>query len=303
LWTKLDSAPMQSNSYQWNVTDANCTLEPFSITKFCSILNGRSILFVGDSISAQYYRVMMKLFNTETKIEQSLWKYNHSVSTQQSAQICLNGSYIRYVRNDHLSTSITVGATGATPSSIGSNIITPWMHLLKYHQILILNTGAHTQRSGNQYRQNLYDVKKAIADKNYTGQVYFRTTPRGHISCSNNVNKGPIKVNDTNWNQFFVNFTTNVTYQKYNEVYRYVIIPEYNRLLRKIMGPSSVSSPLLSKDNNSNSWKVLDMAPLLELRPDVHECYIEDWLHIDMSKQIVLQFFWQLLFNAMQGYV
>jgi hypothetical protein len=299
----LDAEGINTNSYQWSVTDPLCVLEPFSIEKFCSVLNGRSILMVGDSISGQYMEYMELLFGTTGTADQYVWKdQTNVVLTERSAPICGNtGSYVTYVRNDLLLTTTTAG-------SINGNMISPWVKMLRSHSILILNTGAH-YRPIKAYTDNMLLIKQAILDSNYNGHVFFRTTPRGHINCSNIADTIPIsKVNSTDWNRFFVKFPTQEASNLYHKIYMYELFPEYNRIAKKIIGSSSMSSTLLTNSSMSSTssniiWKVLDMSPLLELRADVHKCYKKDWLHIDMNRGVVYQFFWELLYNAIQDFI
>jgi hypothetical protein len=160
-----------------------------------------------------------------------------------------------------------------------------------YHDILILNTGAHT-RPVKAYEENLITVKNYLL-QHYHGEVIYRTTPRGHINCSEYDQKPIKQSNDTqsDYYRFLIQPPPDTDGSRKYELYSYGMFPSYN----------NISKAIFNDDDNitksSSPYHFIDIAPIMELRPDIH-FPPDDCLHMNVH---ALDIWLQLLYNALRG--
>jgi hypothetical protein len=200
--------------YEWVIksdsNSNNCTLQQWNKTLFCQLINGRSILFVGDSLTGIVFKSLLHQYSSSTNgtVEQYQFIAKKTIPVQVRETICqqqqydnststsiiIKSSTVTFVRNDWISTSNVIKET-----AVRSRLLTPWIHLIQSNDIFIFNTGAHG-RSVQSFRSNIRHIRNEIQKYNENQQnqiqqqnqnqqqqyvkkqVLFWTTPRGHIN-------------------------------------------------------------------------------------------------------------------------
>ena len=144
-----------------------------------------------------------------TKTEQINWITNRFVGVHYSSRICNGTSIVTVIRNDYLTITNYVQHNATSKA-----LLTPWTYLLPFHEIAILNSGAHAV----EFQEYEYYIRtlKSYLDLHYTnGIVLFRTTPRGHDGCKKYIQ--PIEAyNSSQWYQLFPADDPQIEKQKTN---------------------------------------------------------------------------------------
>lgn len=306
----ITPTPSPTLMYDWEMMKSNdtatstntedsiqCELGEWNVHLFCNILQNRSILYVGDSINQQLYdatgRAGGDQYNGTVHQIQKFGTKKYNV--HKSRLLCPSPSIskLSFIRNDHLTFDNII-----TDHLIEDNIHIPWTHLINDHDIIVLNTGAHATISIKQYCYNMILLKEYLETKLFsTPKTFiFRTTPRGHINCASH--EYPINLYDDTKNT--INITTNIHYERYfpsslpeYKKYHYDWFPYYNDIMKEIFSTNT------NHNQTHHNYIVIDLAPILELRPDNHKVPPNDCLHYkDLS---IFNIWLTLLQNALQG--
>ena len=157
--------------YRWKPFDSRGGLVDFSADKLCSVMKGRSIMLVGDSMTTQFGLALMN----------AIWqdRLNGSCSTGVDYNYlhvpCSNTAFpdfdVHFVRNDRLSLTLF------KMEQPGANFFEhPWFDKLDLLNIslLVLNRGAHYE-----------DDDKLLSDVNATLSYLLQYFPRVSIIWRN----------------------------------------------------------------------------------------------------------------------
>lgn len=133
--------------HSWE-SGAQCTVayEPFDAHEFCSILNGRNVLMLGDSIM---HGSWLSWGN------QILHGLNHSCLPYEKLVPCRNMS-LMFVRNDRLSLVVN-----ETVDNVGKHTECPWANLIENYNItlIVMNRGAHYEND----TKTLHDINVTMS--------------------------------------------------------------------------------------------------------------------------------------------
>lgn len=160
-----------SSRYFWKPQEP-CNLLPFDAPTVCRLLEGHSILFVGDSLTANSVEALRRQFKMTGKTGHTGLGYVHSTS------VCGGRSQIDYIRNDYLSF-----ITEPMPVQHLGTMSYAWVvpSILQKYEYLILNTGAHSIAI-EEYKDHMSKLSNFLA-LNYSGKVVFRSTVRPLYQC------------------------------------------------------------------------------------------------------------------------
>ncbi|KAI9310133.1 GDSL/SGNH-like acyl-esterase family found in Pmr5 and Cas1p-domain-containing protein [Dichotomocladium elegans] len=219
----------------------SCTVYPFDSQKFAEHLAEHPLLLVGDSITDLQFQSLACLLGEYlerptvpekivgvkgTKVRQLVWRGSGEEKSQQRVAIAFVRSDT-LVRLDDLSV-LKPGQDEGYRLSQGQNA--PWLHLVPHFKYVIINTGPHWRSNAifgkkENQQEMLKAYKKAMSNvldglKHAVEpwqRVYFRTTPYGHVNCSQY--NGPLASVSTpsrepyEWNMFV----------KFDDVYKDII--------------------------------------------------------------------------------
>ena len=271
----------KASRWDWILEDSTCSLSQFNREAFCDALNGRNILFVGDSITHLQARSLWLLMNGDSDEFMGQTYKANGLPTGKfvTVRICGGKILASYARNDLLT-------LGKELFYERYGLVIPWTQKLQDYDILVLNDGAHFHPHmplppmyGNPrkpYEEAMHNAS-AYLETHYNGTVIFRTTPRGHLGCQRDSKVIPSKVN--------VNSTRYFRPSKLYENY-YGSFPLFNAFVHADFG-------------RLNNAIILDVARMTEYRPDSHLNPPHDCLHYILPGTID-QWNW-LLFHALQG--
>jgi hypothetical protein len=240
-----------------------CTTHVFSKDRMCEVLNGRSLLIIGDSINYMFYQaIFMQLEIDSEPLGQ--WDLNSNFSS-----MCDGKSKLKYVRNDQLSTS---------PGQFQYD----WWSHIKNYDIVLANKGDHVvgdySAFQNQTRDSAVYFASLMRHSNKT--FIFRTTPTGHPYCS----FGDVASVEPIFSHDCVRYVLFNESSAFNE-YLWYKIPsrdqETVRIFRKYI-PDML---------------VLDVVPMTSLRPDGHRAP-GDCLHYYLPSAVDHWLF--LLYNMLK---
>lgn len=156
----------------------------FSAPSFCSLLDGRNVLVVGDSISshafASWVNLLLSRLGLSCSPESNPLKPGSHV---QSSRIGRCGNVtMTFVRNDRLSL-----ATEAAPDADKQVFIeTPWINQLDNISVLILNRGAHYEND-TKVLSDLDATLTHLRERHPGVRVLWRNTPHGHLDWKSHV--------------------------------------------------------------------------------------------------------------------
>eukprot|EP00899_Mesostigma_viride_P003465 jgi/Mesvir1/13119/Mv06095-RA.1 len=276
--------PCQASTCDWIIPDDGCKLLPFTRPRFCRALAGRSILFVGDSLTASQFRSLVSLTSPG------------GYKPGKTVRICNNRSSIAHVVNDVLATvppdqwipdpsvedsdngsSLLWRLPSGTSIRVGTQRSGPWVHLLGEYEILVMNTGVHLKvRDDDAFEEGLATTFRYLQE-GYGGQVYYRLTSRGHPRCKDAA-KSPI----ASYSDYLVSHPDD------NPWYEWARVPSINAIERRLMAKFGIP--------------ILDVVAMTEMRPDTHMMGAKnDCLHYDLPS-VVDSWNW-LLFNAIAGLI
>jgi len=250
--------------YVW--TPNKCELPAFprySPLKFCSLLKGRNLLFVGDSTTHEHYSSLRWLLGEPSGIDDQF--------TGNSGSNCSStSSLIQWARNDFLS---FIGEQFWTRGESRIDVESPWTHLVRNNSIIVMNSGAHTVPI-EQYIFRLTQAINYIRD-NFTGvKLIWRTSVPGHSNCGNPALQSPLT--QAQFSQ--INKVNYLTFAGKPE-WQWELLPQLNIVAREtfteLFGHAAGQFPI--DDMVNNDWFELDAYSLNKLRPDSHRA--PDCLH------------------------
>lgn len=153
--------------YAWMVEPGVCasTWIPLSVQTMCQALAGRSLLFLGDSLSQEAFWSLVSLFSHHGQWQRA--------GIEHGQLLCPRVSNLTFLRNDQLA---------LIPTNTTKPIYADFRRAALAHSVIILNKGAHFVANELFIRQlnETLDWMNKFA-KNAT--VFFRTTPAGHPGC------------------------------------------------------------------------------------------------------------------------
>eukprot|EP00980_Cylindrotheca_fusiformis_P023898 scaffold11151_cov95-Cylindrotheca_fusiformis.AAC.1 len=162
------------DSYDWEPQDhrhRSCLFQPWDAAKFCSLLKGAPILFVGDSLTFEHYMTLVNGVGGTTKKAQQMVSFRRQITIVQS--VCdHHQTFLMFHRDDDL-------------SRLGHHLNDT------FPVVLVLNRGAHYEPD----EKLLLDIEKTFLEveawqqqcKEYGIKCHFfwRTTVPGHPDCRN----------------------------------------------------------------------------------------------------------------------
>jgi hypothetical protein len=166
-----------AEALRWVWIPSECRLHTFSTERLQSILRGRTLLFVGDSLQTEMALSMQCL-------------------SRQSVSLV-------FERLDLL--GCDKGPDGAADCK-DVNIMLHWGTIIRAHKltdndILVVNTGAHWHTSADAFKMNSEHLARVLA-RLFNGTVIFRTTIAGHDHCAEYRNPAKASGSNFNWPTF-----------------------------------------------------------------------------------------------------
>eukprot|EP00899_Mesostigma_viride_P009554 jgi/Mesvir1/185/Mv13537-RA.1 len=260
--TQTPESSCEASTCDWAVSGP-CNLLSFETDSLCRSLAGRSILFVGDSITGTQFHSLAYL-TIGASLVGSPWTPEHSWGTPIG--ICNNLSSIAFVRNDVLAPiaatewkALTTSANAANLSYFSWDLPSgaeklavdiyhsfPWVDRLKDFHILVLNTGIHLRGRSDVAFQEGLAVAFSYLHNNYHGQVFYRLTTRGHPRCEN-ATASPISGSYADYL---------AEHPDDHPEYEWDRVPAINSIERKLAAKFGVT--------------LLDVVAMTEARPDSH---------------------------------
>lgn len=248
-----------------------CDAVPFSRKLFCQVLNGRSLAFVGDSLTFSMYKALVGQLDEPFMLHE----YN---TRNRGLQICgnMSSSRLGYFRQDHLLVK-EVHKQGDGRA---------WAHAINLFEIWVINKGAHVM-----FNKTYITWEHFGADTNNTARflktlpanktIIFRTTPEGHPNCSpQSVAISDVVTDETDGETFNpVNSSTSWYGWDTFPARDAAVLAEFKRAF-----PSLI---------------VLDVVPMTRLRPDGHASS-HDCLHYHLPS--VPDYWVYMLFDTL-GYL
>eukprot|EP00980_Cylindrotheca_fusiformis_P025423 scaffold13682_cov102-Cylindrotheca_fusiformis.AAC.1 len=163
-----------ADSYDWEPHDhrrRSCLFEPWDAAKFCSLLKGAPILFVGDSLTFEHYVTLVNGLGGITRKAQQMVSFRRHITIVQS--VCdHHQTFVMFRRDDSL-------------SRLGRYLKET------FPVVLVLNRGAHYEPD----EKLLPDLERTFLEveawqrqcKEYGIKCHFfwRTTVPGHPDCRN----------------------------------------------------------------------------------------------------------------------
>lgn len=163
----------RTDSYEWEPNDESCWFEPWNATKFCSVMKGSSILFLGDSLTYEQFFSLVNMLGgkTESVAKMQMKSMNQHKTIIHS--VCdHNETFILYRRDDHLQ---------QLPACLEET----------FPDVLILNRGAHyveDHRYMTEFNATIFQVKgwqQQCQDYGIKCHFFYRTSVPGHPDCQN----------------------------------------------------------------------------------------------------------------------
>ena len=195
----LDSAARTNRSGTSGGRGGGCAQLPrWTRRSFCSVLRGRGVLLVGDSLNRAMHMTLLDLAQQPPQLPQvrneersrrkgvgSLCRGN-GVNKPCSGHVICRGSGhtpapLRYRRSDQLRTDVT-----ALRRIERDNVIEePWLGYASSgeFEIIILNRGAHAARD-DAYLAGWRDALAAVRAAAPRALLIARNTPPGHLNCA-----------------------------------------------------------------------------------------------------------------------
>ncbi|ORX46474.1 hypothetical protein DM01DRAFT_1364384 [Hesseltinella vesiculosa] len=163
---KHPDGPRRETQYRW-VPDSG-SLVTATPDQWCSVLNGRHILLVGDLVQYQLHDLFLDTLR--------------DAPTACYGELNCKDSRLRYLRNDVLSSNRRQMQHDGHPQ--GDVIRWPFMasNILKAYPILILNRSPVIE-TDEEFIQSLTATLKAIRNVSPNTLVVYRSTPIGHPYC------------------------------------------------------------------------------------------------------------------------
>jgi len=185
---------LQAISWSWR--PFHCSLAPVSGARFDAWLRKRTILFLGDSLSAQAYYSLIWLLGDYVVEQKDLYgrapgepivgevsmdKCHTSVGNEggwlSSAHLQSGGTLVKVLRHAELFTEL---------KNISGSF---WHSFLKQADVVVLNIGHHYHQIDpvfRQYEELVVDaLQQLAAEMKLDAKLVFRTTNIGHYSCEN----------------------------------------------------------------------------------------------------------------------
>eukprot|EP00899_Mesostigma_viride_P024064 jgi/Mesvir1/4842/Mv25255-RA.1 len=272
----------KASTCDWILSGA-CSLLRFQRDDFCRALAGRSIYFVGDSITQLQFNSLSHMIGST-----GLQRISGKVHWQEFS-LCNNRSTVLTVRNDVLAIipadrweirpnrpfSIRWQLPSHAKVAVDTKTTFPWIDLLKNFEVLVLNTGMHLKDRNDSVFEEALTVTFAYLQEHYHGQIYYRLTTRGHPQCQN-ASESPVP----DYADYLARHPDD------HPEYGWARVPTINAIERKLAAKFGIT--------------VLDVVAMTEMRPDSHVIGSRhDCLHYKLPS-VVDSWNW-LLYNAIAG--
>ena len=249
----------------WCFQPRYCNPKPFSTNDFCNNLNGKSMLFVGDSLMFQFYETLIDLIDTNIRHPDQWVPYNKI----NNVLICNSSSTIHFIRNDHLTIKNNNQPRNTENSLRQSHMAkfanNNWIDYMKEFDVIIISKGHHmVPLQGHPElfkRETLETIEYLQNNLNETQRLYFLTTSPGHPYCSSLDNVNDTVVTIDNITSLYISDEKS----KYNDEYGW---SDFDKSDEYIIS-------LLTKLNAT----VINITPMTKLRPDGHMFEQDDCLH------------------------
>ena len=195
----LSSNANKGNWYTWEPGD-NEVLENWDSSTFCMMMNGRTLLFAGDSLQSQFF------FSFVATALSSTENMNLSAATvMRNIETCRN--LCEWTPHGSCEHPITINCGDQLPPYyilysrtnfldpyINTKDSTHWLELIETHNVslLFLNTGAHYQ-SDESLLQNINNSMQLIFQRpHHPVGVIYRNTFHGHDHCDRFISSSPL---------------------------------------------------------------------------------------------------------------
>lgn len=174
-----------NTSWHWHATDPPCQVDASS--SWCSVLTGRSLLFVGDSLSLQMFlSFLFQVANRTTELPAALRHSGDDFKAMKPISLCGGTARAFFVRNDRLVDPTWAGQLLYNESCRGM-ICRQFAARAAAFDTLVLNTGLHNKDlprhadARPQVAARTAALAAWLSTTNHT--VVYRTSPVGHDGC------------------------------------------------------------------------------------------------------------------------
>jgi hypothetical protein len=173
----------------WCWVPTGCEYTRFSREKFCKKLNGKDILFVGDSLQHQFFEALYMQLNLPGS-PQHQWYTLPLLNERKGGEICedLGGGRFAFLRNDQVAVEGNVNWNES-----GQPHNRDWTQVLQHYDYVVLNKGAHYIASEPEFIDTTNKTAYLLRDQFILGHtsyrnateigrrhVFYRTAAPGH---------------------------------------------------------------------------------------------------------------------------
>jgi hypothetical protein len=170
-----------SLNYAWKVTNCSYRPEPFDVRSLCTMLNGKTIMFVGDSITLQFGTAMLNAVydHVPYQCNPDLTFFTTGMYEIKCPSNIKNFR-LQIVRNDRLSLVLRKAVNTNNFTRQNKFIEFTWLPLINIIQpaILVLNRGAHFENT-SVVLDSLREAFSYVYEHHPNTTVIWRNTPRG----------------------------------------------------------------------------------------------------------------------------
>ncbi|KAI9492414.1 hypothetical protein BDB00DRAFT_828916 [Zychaea mexicana] len=163
--------------YRWQTEGCTAIMETVHPGRWCTALNGRHVLLVGDLVQYQLHDVLLDAIRDgPTVCFGELNCKDHTLCTQPEARM-------RYLRNDVLSTTRRIDKAGGHPSVDVVQWPFTTTTMLKAYSVLILNR-APVFEDDETFTQELVKTMRTIRQAAPDMVIIYRSSSIGHPHCN-----------------------------------------------------------------------------------------------------------------------
>lgn len=169
--------------YDWTVDESVCNYasEEISLKKMCMVMNGETLMIVGDSMSGQFGASFMNRMSLDDPEQcySDIGVYSSGMFEIRCSHLRLPNFRYVIVRNDRLSL-VTKRQVTSGKEKFADFVESPWMRLMNVTRpsLIILNRGAHFE-STSKVIKDIGRALKYIFQSYPDTTVIWRNTPRG----------------------------------------------------------------------------------------------------------------------------
>lgn len=215
---------------RWLPTDNSTTMREFSASRLCSIMQGRDILIVGDSLSYELYVTLVSAMlandtSTEKTAECSIFKTGEMLSELMPCSSAWPSFNVSYVPSAHLLLEEVADDSKAQRVAL-------WLKTIARlnSSLLILNTGMHFHPT---MPHNVMAAVSNVSAAHPDVSIMYRYSPPGHVGCESEYFSAPLSTaqNESVYHQNHTKFGP----RHYTRAYRWFDVVEQNYELQRLL--------------------------------------------------------------------